>query len=278
MTRHIMRYVIIILGCFLSAAAYNLFLIPMNFVTGGVSGIAVILYYLFGLPIGTMNFVINIPILYIAYRYFGRLYFFDTILGTILFSVALDLTAFLTAYPPLKEPILCAVIGGVISGAGYGLIFRSNCNTGGVDVIAALIKKLYSYSIGMMIFVMDCLIVMAGIWMFDYDIAAYSFIAMYLAGVLTNKFIAGFDTRKSVMIMTGEPEKIADAIMIELDRGVTFLYGQGGYTRQDRKIVYAVVSMRQVSRIREITLDIDANAFFIISDANEVTGEGFSHH
>ncbi len=278
MTRHIMRYVIIILGCFLSAAAYNLFLIPMNFVTGGVSGIAVILYYLFGLPIGTMNFVINIPILYIAYRYFGRLYFFDTILGTILFSVALDLTAFLTAYPPLKEPILCAVIGGVISGAGYGLIFRSNCNTGGVDVIAALIKKLYSYSIGMMIFVMDCLIVMAGIWMFDYDIAAYSFIAMYLAGVLTNKFIAGFDTRKSVMIMTQKPEKIADAIMIELDRGVTFLYGQGGYTRQDRKIVYAVVSMRQVSRIREITLDIDANAFFIISDANEVTGEGFSHH
>ncbi len=278
MTRHIMRYVIIILGCFLSAAAYNLFLIPMNFVTGGVSGIAVILYYLFGLPIGTMNFVINIPILYIAYRYFGRLYFFDTILGTILFSVALDLTAFLTAYPPLKEPILCAVIGGVISGAGYGLIFRSNCNTGGVDVIAALIKKLYSYSIGMMIFVMDCLIVMAGIWMFDYDIAAYSFIAMYLAGVLTNKFIAGFDTRKSVMIMTQEPEKIADAIMIELDRGVTFLYGQGGYTRQDRKIVYAVVSMRQVSRIREITLDIDAKAFFIISDANEVTGEGFSHH
>ncbi len=278
MTRHIMRYVIIIFGCFLAAAAYNLFLIPMNFVTGGVSGIAVILYYLFDLPIGTMNFVINIPILYIAYRYFGRLYFFDTILGTILFSLALDLTSFLTAYPPLKEPILCAVIGGVISGAGYGLIFRSNCNTGGVDVIAALIKKLYSYNIGTMIFVMDCLIVMAGIWMFDYDIAAYSFIAMYLAGVLTNKFIAGFDTRKSVMIMTQEPEKIADAIMIELDRGVTFLYGQGGYTRQDRKIVYAVVSMRQVSRIREITLDIDAKAFFIISDANEVTGEGFSHH
>ncbi len=278
MARHIMRYVIIVAGSFLAAAAYNLFLIPMNFISGGVSGIALVLYYLFGLPIGAMNFVINIPILYIAWKYFGRLYFFDTILGTVIFSFALDATSFLTAYPPLTEPILCAVIGGVVSGAGYGLIFRCNCNTGGVDVIAALIKKLYSYNIGTMIFLLDCLIILSGIWMFDYNIAAYSFICMYIAGVLTNKFIAGFDTRKSVIIMTEKPEEIADAIMVELDRGVTFLYGQGGYTRRDRKIVYAVVTMRQVSRIRELTLDIDHKAFFIISDANEVTGEGFSHH
>lgn len=115
MLNHAMRYVIIIIGCLLAAAAYNLFLIPMNFLSGGLAGIAFILYYLFNLPIGIMNFLLNIPILYIAYRYFGRLYFFDTILGTILFSVALDLTAFLNAYPPLSEPMLCAIVGGYFS-------------------------------------------------------------------------------------------------------------------------------------------------------------------
>lgn len=255
MLNHAMRYVIIIIGCLLAAAAYNLFLIPMNFLSGGLAGIAFILYYLFNLPIGIMNFLLNIPILYIAYRYFGRLYFFDTILGTILFSVALDLTAFLNAYPPLSEPMLCAIVGGVISGIGFGLIFRSNCNTGGVDVIAALIKKLYSY-----------------------NIAVYTFICMYIGGVLTNKMIDGFNMRKSIMIITEKPEAIADAIMIELDRGVTFLYGQGAYTKNNRKVIYVVITMRQVSRIKELTLDIDKNAFFIISDAREVTGEGFSHH
>lgn len=278
MLNHAMRYVIIIIGCLLAAAAYNLFLIPMNFLSGGLAGIAFILYYLFSLPIGIMNFLLNIPILYIAYRYFGRLYFFDTILGTILFSVALDLTAFLNAYPPLSEPMLCAIVGGVISGIGFGLIFRSNCNTGGVDVIAALIKKLYSYNVGTMVFVLDCLIILSSVWLFDYNIAVYTFICMYIGGVLTNKMIDGFNMRKSIMIITEKPEAIADAIMIELDRGVTFLYGQGAYTKNNRKVIYVVITMRQVSRIKELTLDIDKNAFFIISDAREVTGEGFSHH
>ena len=193
MLNHAMRYVIIIIGCLLAAAAYNLFLIPMNFLSGGLAGIAFILYYLFNLPIGIMNFLLNIPILYIAYRYFGRLYFFDTILGTILFSVALDLTVFLNAYPPLSEPMLCAIVGGVISGIGFGLIFRSNCNTGGVDVIAALIKKLYSYNVGTMVFVLDCLIILSSVWLFDYNIAVYTFICMYIGGVLTNKMIDGFN-------------------------------------------------------------------------------------
>lgn len=101
---------------------------------------------------------------------------------------------------------------------------------------------------------------------------------MYIGGVLTNKMIDGFNMRKSIMIITEKPEAIADAIMIELDRGVTFLYGQGAYTKNNRKVIYVVITMRQVSRIKELTLDIDKNAFFIISDAREVTGEGFSHH
>ena len=278
MIRHIIRYLLIAFGCFLSAAAYNLFFIPMHFLSGGMSGIAFILYYLFGLPIGVMNLVLNIPILYISYRFFGKLYFFDTILGTALFSLAIDATAFLTKYPPLTDPLLCAIVGGVISGIGYGLVFRCNCNTGGVDVIAALIKKLYSYNIGTMVFALDCLIILASVWMFDYNIAVYTFIGIYFAGVLTNKILAGLNPRKSIMIVSDRADEIADVIMMELDRGVTFLYGQGAFTKKQKKIVYAVVTMTQVSRIRELTLDIDKNAFFIISDANEVTGEGFSHH
>lgn len=277
MLNHGKRYLMIIAGCLIAAAAYNLFLVPMKFLSGGLAGIAFIFYYLFGLPIGVMNFLLNIPILYIAYRYFGRLYFLDTILGTVLFSVALDLTAFLSEHPIVTEPMLCAIVGGVISGIGFGMIFRADCNTGGVDVIAALIKKIYSYNVGTMVFVLDCVIILSSVWMFDYNIAIYTFICMYLGGVLTNKIIAGFNTRKSIMIVSEKPEEIADAVMIALGRGVTFLYGQGAYTKRERKIVYVVVTMRQVSKIREITLNIDQSAFFIISDANEVTGLGFTY-
>ena len=143
----------IVIGALISAISCNLFLIPNHFLSGGLTGIAIILHYLFDLPIGIQNIIFNIPILYIAYHFFGRLYFFNTVLGTGLYSFFIDLTSFLTPYTPLhNNPMLSAIVAGVVSGIGFGLILRANANTGGADVIAALIKKLYSYNIGTMIF------------------------------------------------------------------------------------------------------------------------------
>ena len=148
----------IVIGALISAISCNLFLIPNHFLSGGLTGIAIILHYLFDLPIGIQNIIFNIPILYIAYHFFGRLYFFNTILGTGLYSFFIDLTSFLTPYTPLhNNPMLSAIVAGVVCGIGFGLILRANANTGGADVIAALIKKLYSYNIGTMIFALNCI-------------------------------------------------------------------------------------------------------------------------
>ena len=174
--------------------------------------------------------------------------------------------------------MLSAVVAGVISGIGFGLILRANSNTGGADVIAALIKKLYSYNIGTMIFALNCIIVLCGMFLFNFEVAIYTLIYMYIMGEVDNRIVTGFNKRKSIIIISDKAEQIAGLIMLELDRGVTFLNGEGGYTHSKKKILYIVVNLTQLSKIKEIALNLDKKAFFIISDASEVNGKGFSYH
>ena len=269
----------IVIGALISAISCNLFLIPNHFLSGGLTGIAIILHYLFDLPIGIQNIIFNIPILYIAYHFFGRLYFFNTILGTGLYSFFIDLTSFLTPYTPLhNNPMLSAIVAGVVSGIGFGLILRANANTGGADVIAALIKKLYSYNIGTMIFALNCIIVLCGLCLFNFEVAIYTLIYMYIMGEVDNRIVTGFNKRKSIMIISDKSEQIAGLIMLELGRSVTLINGEGGYTHTKKKILYIVVNLTQLSKIKEIALNIDKKAFFIISNASEVNGKGFSYH
>ena len=279
MKKYIIQYAMIVIGALISAISCNLFLIPNHFLSGGLTGIAIILHYLFDLPIGIQNIIFNIPILYIAYHFFGRLYFFNTILGTSLYSFFIDLTSFLTPYTPLhNNPMLSAIVAGVVSGIGFGLILRANANTGGADVIAALIKKLYSYNIGTMIFALNCIIVLCGLCLFNFEVAIYTIIYMYIMGEVDNRIVTGFNKRKSIMIISDKSEQIAGLIMLELGRGVTLINGEGGYTHTKKKILYIVVNLTQLSKIKEIALNIDKKAFFIISNASEVNGKGFSYH
>lgn len=278
MRKYVQQYAMIVIGALISAVSCNLFLIPNHFLSGGITGIAIILHYLFMLPIGVQNIFFNIPILYIAYHFFGRMYFINTILGTGLYSLFIDMTSFLTPYTPLHgNPMLSAVVAGVMSGIGFGLILRANANTGGADVIAALIKKIYSYNIGTMIFALNCIIVLCGMFLFNFETAIYTLIYMYIMGEVDNRIVTGFNRRKSVMIISDKSEEIADLIMIELNRGVTFMQGEGGYTHKNKKILYVIVNLTQLSKVKEIALNIDKTAFFIISNASEVGGKGFTY-
>ncbi|HJG07304.1 MAG TPA: YitT family protein, partial [Megamonas hypermegale] len=254
------------------------FLIPNHFLSGGITGIAIIFHYLFDLPIGIQNIVFNIPILYIAYHFFGKTYFINTILGTFLYSTFIDLTSFLTPLTPLhNNPMLSAIVAGVVSGIGFGLILRANANTGGADVVAALIRKLYSYNIGTMIFALNCLIVLCGLVLFSFEAAIYTLIYMYIMGEVDNRIVTGFNKRKSIMIVSDKSEEIAEHIMNELGRGVTFIEGEGGYTHTKKRILYVVITLTQLSKVKETALKSDAKSFFIISNASEVNGKGFSY-
>ncbi|WP_196607291.1 YitT family protein [Pectinatus frisingensis] len=273
---HLRRYTQIFIGCLISGAAMNIFLVPAQLLSGGISGIAIILYYLFNLPIGIQLIIYNLPIVYLSYRVFGKLYAVDTIIGMTLFSVCIDTTSFLASYNTIDNRMLNSIFGGVLSGIGFGIIFRADSNTGGLDVVGAVIKKFYSFDVGTAIFVLNLVIIVIGIFIFNVNTGLYTLIGMYISAEMTNKVVAGFNRKKSIMIVSPKAEQIAPLIMQYLNRGVTFFHGEGAFTRQQKNIMLVVASLTQISKIKSIVYALDPTAFMIISDASEVAGRGFT--
>ena len=271
-----MRYAQIVLGALLTSLGYNLFLIPAHLLTGGISGIAIVIYYLTGLPVGAQNFVYNLPILYLAYRMFGRHYAFDTIFGTVVLSILLDLTHFVVDWNVCANIVLNSVFGGVLTGIGFGMVFRVNANTGGLDVVGAVVKKYYAIDMGTVIFVLNFLIVAGSAFVRTLEEMLFTFISIYVIAELTNRVAAGLNREKSIVIISGEAEKICNDIMENVHRGVTYLDGRGGLTKEPRGILFAVVSLTQVGRVKTIVRHHDPQAFMIVSDTSEVTGKGFT--
>ena len=271
-----MRYAQIVLGALLTSLGYNLFLIPAHLLTGGISGIAIVIYYLTGLPVGAQNFVYNLPILYLAYRMFGRHYAFDTIFGTVVLSILLDLTHFVVDWNVCANIVLNSVFGGVLTGIGFGMVFRVNANTGGLDVVGAVVKKYYAIDMGTVIFVMNFLIVAGSAFVCTLEEMLFTFISIYVIAELTNRVAAGLNREKSIVIISGEAEKICTDIMENVHRGVTYLDGRGGLTKEPRGILFAVVSLTQVGRVKTIVRHHDPQAFMIVSDTSEVSGKGFT--
>ena len=271
-----MRYAQIVLGALLTSLGYNLFLIPAHLLTGGISGIAIVIYYLTGLPVGAQNFVYNLPILYLAYRMFGRHYAFDTIFGTVVLSVLLDLTHFVVDWNVCANIVLNSVFGGVLTGIGFGMVFRVNANTGGLDVVGAVVKKYYAIDMGTVVFVLNFLIVAGSAFVCTLEEMLFTFISIYVIAELTNRVAAGLNREKSIVIISGEAEKICNDIMENVHRGVTYLDGRGGLTKEPRGILFAVVSLTQVGRVKTIVRHHDPQAFMIVSDTSEVTGKGFT--
>lgn len=274
--KHTLRYLQITLGCFIICMGFNLFIIPAHLLTGGISGIALIVYYLTGLPVGAQNLVYNLPILYIAYRVFGRLYAWDTIVGTVLLSVILDMTHFVVDWNLTQDGMLAAIFGGVLAGTGFGIIFRANANTGGLDVVAAVMKKFYSLDVGTAVFAMNFVIVMASAWMFSVNEALYTLVSIYVTAELTNRMAAGLNREKSIMIISPAAEQICQDIMENVHRGVTYIDGRGGFAQERKDILFIVVRLTQVSRVKTIVDHYDREAFMIVSDTSEVSGKGFT--
>ena len=271
-----LRYLGISLGCLIASCSINLFLVPSHLLTGGATGIAIIFYYLCGWPIGLQTFLYNIPLLLASWRLMGHRYTVDIVIGTGIFSACLDVTRFLNAYAPVNDYMLAAIFGGVFNGIGYGLVFRMNGSTGGFDILGAIMKKYYSLGMGGVIFAFNCVLMCISAFLFGVAPAMFTLICMYMNGSVTDKVVAGFQRRKAVLIVSNRAQQIAEAILTEVGRGVTFLHGQGAFTRTEKNIVLAVVNLTQIAKIKLITHVIDPGAFMIIISANEVMGPGFT--
>ena len=271
-----LKYFGITAGCFIAAASINLFVVPSSLLTGGVTGIAIIFYFLTGLPIGMQTLAYNMPLLIASYKLLGKKYTLDVVIGTLIFSLALDATKFLAAYTPTQDLMLASIYGGIFNGIGYGIVFRMNGSTGGFDILGAIFKKYYSLEIGSVIFGFNCLIVAVAGILFNMNSAMFTLICMYITSQMTNKVIDGFNQRKAILIISEHAKDIADGIIADIGRGVTFLNGEGAFTGDPKKIVMVVVSMTQIAKIKIIVNAVDRNAFMLILSASEVVGRGFT--
>lgn len=267
------------IGSALFALGFALFLIPNDINTGGISGLAMILRELLGFgSIGTLTLLMNIPLFLIGGMKIGRRFFAGSLIGMVLSSVLMDVFAMIPFATP--EPLIGGLYGGVLCGAGLGLVFMAGASTGGSDILVRLAKKKYrNLPIGSISMIFDATVVLlTGLVFHDISKALYSGVVVFVSGQVIDAVVYRFDYSRVALIISKEHEKIAKAISDRLDRGATYLHGAGSYTHQDMEVVLAVVRKGQLAELKELVMDIDENAFVIVQEAHQVLGDGFAHY
>lgn len=249
-----------------------------NLSEGGFTGITLLLYFLFEIPPAITNIVLNIPIFIIGWRLLGKLTFIYTIIGT--FSVSIFLWLFQTYFKismPLHEDLtLAALFAGTFIGVGLGIIFRVGGTTGGVDIIARLVRKYFGWSIGKTMLVFDALVITASLIYLDYREAMYTLLAVFIGTRVIDFIQEGAYKARGAMIISEKADEIVEEITKVLERGVTILDGRGSFTGQKREVLYCVISRGELTRLRQIIKEIDPVAFVALMDVHEVLGEGFT--
>ena len=276
--RQIIDLMKVIAGSLLYAVGFQFFMYPNDIVTGGLTGIAMIINYLTALPVGMLTIVMNIPLFIFSWRRFGLRFILLSLLSTVLCSVFVDLLAQLPV-EVTHEPLLGAIYGGIIHGLGIGLVFQTGATTGGMDIVAKFLRRKYQHvNIGTIILLLDIVVIGSFALIFRlYDRAMYALICMFAMTKVIDFVLYGAINSKVCYIITDEADRITEAIMDELERGVTFLHGEGAYCRQEKNIILCVIKQRQIVELKQLVKDIDESAFVIVSDSREVFGKGFSY-
>ena len=263
-----------IIGCFLVALAFNLFMSPNNLVAGGVSGFSLILKHFFGLNPSTIISVANVFLIILSFLVLGKEKTKATILGSILFPIFVSLTEHLSTYISFKESemILIAVFGGVLQGIGAGLIFRAGYSTGGTDILNMIVSKIFKISLGNSMFFTDGTIIVIGAFVFGFNHLMYSLIILYLISTLTDKVVLGISDSKAFYIITSKEKEVKDFVINELKHGVTEFNAKGGFNSENQTVLMSVVPTREYYKLKEGIHNIDKNAFFVAMDSYEVKG------
>lgn len=277
------HYLLIIVGTLLMAVSVNFVYEPIKMVTGGVSGLAIIIKDISsiliegGIPIWVSNILLNIPLFLGALLVKGRTFLHNTLFATVSFSVALAFVPTLNII--YDDYLLASVFGGVIGGAGLGLVLVTQSSTGGTDLLSMLIHKYKPYyTVPQILTVIDGLIVIAGAISFGLNKALYAIIAVYITAKVSDGILEGLKFAKMAYVISDKYEDIAKLILTDLDRGVTGISATGMYSNKEKKMLFCVVSKKQIIQLTEIVAKIDPRAFVIVSDAREVMGEGFREY
>lgn len=272
---NIIDVVIIFIGCLIASLGVNVFLVHAKLLSGGATGLALIVQYLTGFKAGYTVFIINIPLFILSYFKLNKSFTYYSAIGMLSLSLSLIITEPLTTSIYLNDPLLYCIYGGVLCGIGYGLVFSRNGSTGGTDIITMLIRKKYTGDIGKVGFILNCIIITVGAAFFGLPKALYTLISIYIQGLVLDKVVKGIYKKQLLLIITEKEEEVMDYIIVNLHRGVTTLPAKGGYTHAQRKMLYCIVSLSQMVELRQTILQIDPKAFISIIDVSEVNGRGF---
>jgi len=261
---------LIAVGSVLCAVAVNGILIPKQFFGAGFTGLALIIHYLVpSLPVAVLYFVLNIPLFALGWIYVGRRFFLYSIAGVLIFTGALALA---NIQLPVEDKILGALLAGILVGVGSGIILRSLGSAGGLDILSIILVKKFSIRLGSSILGFNACLLIAGAILFSMEMALYTLIYIYVNSYMVNLVVTGLSQRKAVHIISPQWEEISKEIQDNIQRGVTIIRGEGGYTGQTQQILYTVVTFRELARLKKLISGIDPDAFMVVSDTLEVMG------
>ncbi|MCP4671779.1 MAG: YitT family protein [Desulfobacula sp.] len=261
-------------GSILLSIGLKAIVIPHGMIVGGFSGMGILLFYYTGIfTPGIWYLILNIPVFFIGWKYISKRFLYYSLFGAALLTIFIDLIQFEIA---VKDQWLAVLAGGSLVGAGAGLIFRSLGSAGGNDIISILLNQKFGIRIGTYNFAFNLVLFMFSFGALDIDIILYSMAASYIVSQIIDYCVTLFNQRKMIFIISESPEKIAAQIMKKLNRGATFLKGQGAYTGRDKKIILMIVNTYQIKRVEEIVFGMDPDAFLIAENTLNVLGKGFS--
>ncbi len=271
-------YAQIATGSLLVAAGTNLFFVPNNVVSGGVTGLSIIAHHLFKTPVGMVVLLLNLPLLWLGWRFAGGMRFFvRTVVSVLIMSVAIDLSAPLLV-PPTHDRLLVICYGGLMDGLGMGLVFRGRGTTGGTDVLARLAHRYFGIGIGQGLLAMNVAIFAGAAFVFGAEAVMVALALAFVSARVLDVVQTGFSAARAALIISERCDAVREAVLGQLGRGVTVIKGQGGYTGESRPVLYVVVAPNEVGRLKRLVAQVDRSAFVAITPAQEVLGEGFAPH
>lgn len=272
-------YFLLFTGSMIQAIGLRLFLVPADLASGGVTGISQLINHFTKWPIGTMVLIGNIPLFILGWRFLGgRRFALRTAFAVAMYSIFIDLIPRLNLFPSngLTDDIfLNSLYGAVVSGFGYGLVYRARGTSGGSDILARILNHYRGISMTQSYLTVDSAVILAAGFIFGWKQALYAIITLYVSGLVSELTLEGSGTVRTALIITSKPDLVSQRVLDELERGVTILQGTGAYTGSDRPVLYSVISRSEVVQLKTIVEEIDPLAFIVIGQAYEALGEGF---
>ena len=272
-------HILILAGTLIQAVALRLFMVPAQLASGGISGISQLINHFTGWPIGLMVFIGNIPLFLLGWRLLGgRRFAMRTLVAVLAYSIFTEAVLWLPFFPKngiTSDLVLNSLYGAVVSGIGYGLVYRAQGTSGGSDILARILNRWRGIPMTQSYLMTDTLVILAAGFVFGWQKALYAIIVLYVSGLVVDSTLEGVGTVRTALIVTDKSRQVADRILAAMERGVTILEGTGAYTGEARPVLYCVVTRSEVQQLKTIVHEVDPRAFMVIGMAHEALGEGF---